>query len=374
MNEKPIVTVLGGGNGAFAAAADLTLKGFEVRLLEAPHYKGTIEPVLDRGGIELINESVPDFKAGFAHVQLVTTDPMDAMDSTDILLYIVPGFAESAFTELIMPYLEPDQLVIFFCGVFGGALEFASTLRSEGMNPLPLIGETEALIYGALKSNPTTVRVTGRKQALAVSGLPASRTDEILGLIRSIVPDVTWAKNVIETGLRNANIILHPPVSILNAGRMNPEADPFRFYWDGVTAPVGRVVEGLDLERILVGEALGLSLSPTRSRLLEWYGTQGASGETLGEIMATNPPYEAAMAPQTLFHRFIIEDIPFGLVPMEEFGHSLNIPTPIASSLITLSNELLGRDLRKEGRNMQRLGIAGLSPQELKAMINGHVS
>jgi opine dehydrogenase len=141
-----------------------------------------------------------------------------------------------------------------------------------------------------------------------------------------------------------------------------------------VTAPVGRVVEGLDLERILVGEALGLSLSPTRSRLLEWYGTQGASGETLGEIMATNPPYEAAMAPQTLFHRFIIEDIPFGLVPMEEFGHSLNIPTPIASSLITLSNELLGRDLRKEGRNMQRLGIAGLSPQELKAMINGHVS
>ena len=36
MPEKPTVVVLGGGNGAFAHAADLSIKGFEVSICEVP--------------------------------------------------------------------------------------------------------------------------------------------------------------------------------------------------------------------------------------------------------------------------------------------------------------------------------------------------
>ena len=369
MSNKPVITVLGGGNGAFAAAADLTLKGFEVRLLEAPTFQETITPVLDGGGIELENDVVEEFESGFARVHLVTTDPEMAMDATDIVLYIVPGFAERVFTDMIKPYIKPNQLIVFFCGVFGGALEFASNLRSSGLNELPLIAEAEALVYGAIKSSATSVRVTGRKQGLAIAGIPASDTEIVLEKLNPLLPDATIATNVVETGLRNANIVLHPPICILNAGRMHPTNQKFRYYWDGVTGPVGQVVEALDRERIQVGKALDLNLPSTKERLLEWYEDQGASGETLAEIMASNPPYEKAIAPQNLDHRFLTEEIPFGLVPLEEFGHSIDVPTPVTSALITLTNELLRRDFRKEGRNMKRLGIEGIAAKKLKEML-----
>jgi len=245
-------------------------------------------------------------------------------------------------------------------------LEFMNHLQTQGFDFLPLIAETEALIYGALKSSSTSVMITGRKKGLALAGLPACYTDEIIEHMRPLIPDITKANNVVETGLRNANIILHPPISILNAGRLDGNANSFRFYWDGVTQPVGNVVQALDDERIKICKALELSLPSTKERLIEWYGNQGAHGETLGEIMATNPPYKAAYAPRTLNHRFITEDIPFGLVPLEGLGRNLNISTPITTSLITLSCELLERDFREEGRNIKKLGMEGLSKDALK--------
>ncbi len=41
---------------------------------------------------------------------------------------------------------------------------------------------------------------------------------------------------------------------------------------------------------------------------------------------------------------------------LEALGKALNIETPIASGLIALASAALGRDLRSEGRTIERLG------------------
>jgi glycerol-3-phosphate dehydrogenase len=56
MTNNIKIAVLGGGHAGFAHAADLTLKGFEVRLCEVPELAETIAEIKIRGGIE----SVPD--------------------------------------------------------------------------------------------------------------------------------------------------------------------------------------------------------------------------------------------------------------------------------------------------------------------------
>jgi opine dehydrogenase len=43
------VAVLGGGNGSHTMAADLTLKGLEVRLCEAPEFKDAFVTTLKTG-------------------------------------------------------------------------------------------------------------------------------------------------------------------------------------------------------------------------------------------------------------------------------------------------------------------------------------
>lgn len=45
------VTIIGGGNGAFAAASDLTIRGHQITLYELPQFAKNLEEVSQRGGI-----------------------------------------------------------------------------------------------------------------------------------------------------------------------------------------------------------------------------------------------------------------------------------------------------------------------------------
>lgn len=371
MGSRPSVTVLGGGNAALTAAADLTLRGFETRLLESREFGANVRPVMEAGGIQMDNPKVALAGSGFAKVSLTTTDAAAAMDGADIVLFAVPAYAEKYFTELIAPFVRPEQLVVLFCGNFGGALEFAHALRSKGATRLPLIAETEACVYAGQKSGPAAVRLGGRKAGVAIAALPSTNTEEVLERIRPLFPDFAAATNVLETGLSNTNPVPHVPVMVLNAGRIDSSVPQFRFYADGITEAVGRVAAALDRERLAIAEVLGFHLSSTRDRMLDWYGDQGASGETLGTVLRTNPAFQSAMAPQTLEHRFLLEDVPFGLVPLEALGRSLGVATPVISALLTLSCELLGSDYRSQGRNLVSLGLDGLSPSQIKGVLRG---
>src|SRR5438128_1119509 len=80
------LTILGGGNTAFAAAANLTLAGHAVTLCELPAFRHTIEPILTSRRIDLAGAA----RKGSAHIQVVTTDLAQAIPGNDLLLIIVP--------------------------------------------------------------------------------------------------------------------------------------------------------------------------------------------------------------------------------------------------------------------------------------------
>jgi opine dehydrogenase len=119
-----------------------------------------------------------------------------------------------------------------------------------------------------------------------------------------------------------------------------------------------------------VGRAYDLPLTPNLEVMTTWYGHQGARGSTLGEIMSTNPAYEWDTAPQTLQHRFILEDIPYGMAPMEAVARAAGIPTPVTTSIIELCQCLVDKDLRSEARDLKSLGLEGMSGDELKRFVN----
>jgi opine dehydrogenase len=372
MSNPVSVAVLGAGNGAFAVAADLKLKGCRVQLLEAPEFAGNLELVQEKGGIELINEDVPGVASGLAQLDAVTTDPGEALDGAQIVLYVVPAFAERRFTQLCAPYFRPSQLVVLFCGNFGGALELAHHLRSGGAKSLPFLAETEGLIYGASKLDPARVKVVGLKKGLVCAALPATDTEGVLSRLRSLFPELLPAANVLETGLRNLNPVIHPVVSVLNAGRTAKDRPQWRYYWEGVTEAVGRVAERVDRERLQLAQSLSLSVPPALEVLHVWYARQEIRWSNLAEALSTNPVYKGLWAPHTLHHRFLLEDVPFGLVPIESLASSAGIATPAISSLINLSSELLGADFRAEGRDLSRLGLIGLAAGEIERLVGMH--
>ena len=63
-----------------------------------------------------------------------------------------------------------------------------------------------------------------------------------------------------------------------------------------------------------------------------------------------------AKGPVVVDSRYISEDVPQGLVLLETLGKKLNINTPICTALINIASAALKRDLRTEGRTVERLG------------------
>ena len=85
--------------------------------------------------------------------------------------------------------------------------------------------------------------------------------------------------------------------------------------------------------------------------------------------MQNNPAYYEILAPNTIDCRQITEDIPTGIIPFAELGKVAGIPTPLFDSLISICSILHKKDYRKEGRTLKRLGLEGLSVEDIIAKI-----
>lgn len=367
--QRPLrVAVLGAGNGGFAAAADLALRGHEVRLFQLPEFADSLEPVRAAGGIRM--EVLPSFPrpGGFARLAAATTDPAEALTGADVALLTVPAFAHDRYAEVVAPHLRPGQALLLFPGYLGTPV-FARALQARGL-PLEggpgaapgegvLLGEAESLIYAARKTAPDAVWVRGYKRGLRLAAFPARATPRLVRLVRTLYPDVEPAASVLETGLSNANALIHPPLMLLNAAHIERTGGDFLFYHEGMTPAVGRLIELLDEERLAVGRAWGVPLRPLVEQDLGWYAHQGARGPTIYHTHVTNPIYAWSKAPPGLEHRYVAEDIPYGLVTLESLARHAGVPVPRTGALVELFSGLLGRDFRAEGRTLARLGLDG---------------
>ncbi|MDI7250776.1 MAG: NAD/NADP octopine/nopaline dehydrogenase family protein, partial [Bacillota bacterium] len=132
----------------------------------------------------------------------------------------------------------------------------------------------------------------------------------------------------------------------------------------------GRVIEALDAERLAVGRALGLSrLRSLHEQDLAWYGHQGTFGENICQTNVNNPIYSWSRAPESFDHRYVTEDVPYGLVPLEDLGVRLGVATPTATAVIHLAGVIAGRDLRRGARTLTRLGLGDVAMPRLLEMV-----
>ena len=364
--HKPNIAVLGGGHGAFATAAHMALNGFSVNLFEAPDFGETIAQVQLHGGIEFRHEGITSLPTGFGRLNVVSTDPRLVLSGTDIVWVIVPAFAQKRIAELCAPYFTSKQIVVLAPGNFGGSIEFAQTLRQQGVHHLPSLVEAECMVYAVRKDGANSVMVTGIKKNLGVAAFPGTETPKLLPALRQCYPDLVGLGSVLETGLRNVNTVVHAPIMVMNAPLL---AKGFKFYAEGCSELPGRVIMGIDRERMAVGSGLGLQLPSLYDIQLRWYAHLGAKGRTLVEVLAANPAYQGSAAPSTLSHRYVLEDVPYGMVPLECLGELVGVATPLTSAIISLASEMLGADLRKDARDLRKLGLDKLTPEQVRQFV-----
>lgn len=359
------VAVIGAGAGGAAAVAELTLAGHDVRWWNRS--PATIEPFRAAGGVEY--EGV--LGEGFARPAMIAADLRQALAGAAAAMVCLPSLAHEPVAQALAD-VGAACPVVLNPGHTGGALHVAEIFRARGAAPLPLV-ELSTLTYVARKPAPGAVWITGKAERVHAACLPGG--EEALDLLRSLYPAAVPAHDVLATSLANVNSVLHTPGAVLAAAWVEASGGDFRFYVDGMTPGVVSVIEALDRERLAVAAAFGHDLPPLVEEMAA-IGTavaeHAASGDTRAAI-AGGEANRAIKAPDSLNHRYYVEDFGFGLVPMLELARIGGVEAPLAQSLVELASALLGRDLATTGLTAARLGISGLDRDGLLARVHGLV-
>lgn len=369
------VLIVGSGNGGLAMAADLSLRGYQVHMGELPGFEEGLDPVREREGVNLEALDSTSLPEGFAPVQTVSGGLGRFLHNfSGLVLVVAPAFAHRKVARVLGPHLHPE-LALVLCPGYMGTLEMVNHLLSAGSERLLergiLLGEMESLIYACRKKGPAHIWIRGYKRGLRITALPADRTDQLMTILQGKFDYLEPAENILEGALSNANALIHTPLMLMNGARIESQGEEFLFYHQGMTPSVGRLIEAMDRERLEIGMAYGLmGLRDIFTQDLGWYSHQGARGRNVHDTHVTNPIYRWSKAPDTLDHRYVTEDVPYGLVLMEDLARLGGVRCPTITSMINLFNAISDRDLRESGRTLKSLGLQEMSPEDIRDLVD----
>jgi len=344
--NKMNITIIGAGNSGLSMAAHLSKEGNDVTLWNRS--RSTIAKLIETHTVH--SEGVIE---GEIKIHLVTDDLEKALENPEVILITTPANSHKELAMQIAKILKKDCLIVLNPGRTFGALEFHDTFGKYNDTINPTIAETQTIIYTCRKTTEDSVNIISFKSGVMITTFDPYKNESIISrLPQCVQPYFIPAKSMIETSIGNVGMILHCAPLLLNTGWTENQNLAYKHYYDGITQSISNFIEMIDIERVHVSKELGLEVEST----LEWMKrTYQIEGETLYECIQSNEAYTTIEAPSSLKHRYIFEDVPTGLVPLEAIGKNLGLEMKYTGLIIDLASALLDVDFRKIGRHLDFL-------------------
>jgi len=354
--------VLGAGNSGRAQAADLALAGHDVNLYDS--FLSMIKGISEKGGLEITGAA----RQGFAKLHEVTNDIAKAIKGVKVIFIATPAFVHEPLFRESTPYLEDGQIILINTGYYG-CLRLARLSKELRLKKDIILSETSILVYSSRVSGPASVHVDGIKEKdLKIAALPARDTPKVLELLKDSYPMLIPATNVLECDLDNLNPCSHTSIMVLNAARIDLTKGDFLFLPGGTTPTVGKVIDAVDNERRKIAQVFGFEVESYVKTMQKYYN---AKGETAYDVIQSTEAFQdpKERAPADFQHRYITEDIPYGLVPVSSLGNLTNVPTPTVDALIQLSSIINFSNYKREGVTLRKLGLFGLNIEQINEFL-----
>lgn len=341
------ITVIGAGNSGLAMAAHLSKEGNKVTLWNRS--KATIAKLMETHTIYckgIINAKVK--------IDLITNDLKKAVKNPDLILITTPASSHKELAKQLAMCLKKETMIVLNPGRTFGALEFQEIFKEWNPDLKQTIAETQTIIYTCRRTSEDSVNIISLKSDVLISTFDAAENHQIISRLPECIRKYFIpARSMIETSIGNVGMILHCAPLLLNTGWTESKNTIYKYYYDGITPTIGRLIEQIDGERVMISKILGLEVETTKQWLKRTYHVEG---ESLYECIQNNHAYTTIVAPCSLDHRYIFEDVPCGLVPLESVGKRLGLEMKSTSLIVELASVLMGVDFRKSGRNFNYLG------------------
>ncbi len=290
----------------------------------------------------------------------------EAVAGADAVIVAVQANGFRAVMEAMAPHLVAGQSVIISAHCSFAALHLHRLLQHRGIDLPIACWATTALT--ARKSGPRSVHISGIRAKLDVATLPVRHAQAGLAACRALFGDRFEARDdVLAIMLSNLNPPAHVANMLGNLTRAERGEDWPNY--GSITQGVGRNVDAMDVERLALAQAFGLSVRSVQDHYVHSFGVApGPVGEMAAAVYKNRPEL---LGPKTLDTRFITEDVPFGLAPLEVLGEISGVALPLHKAGIALFDAICARDFRAENDLLPALGLGGLSAAELHGELRG---
>lgn len=347
------IAVLGGGHGCYAAAADLSEAGHDVRLWRRDAQ--ALQPVVEARSIRLKDAA----GARDVPIALATVDIGEALRDAELVVVPVPATAQADIARAMAPHLVDGQVVFLPPGTFGSVV-MARIVRESGGRADVAWAETGTLPYLARKHGEREVNVTIRAIRLPTGVYPARHAERAIAVIRGAYPSVHGCGDALSGALMNAGPIIHPPLMVMNAAPLQ-HFERWDIHNEGTQRAVRQVTDRLDHERIAVREAFGQG-APHYPLADHYDNDRWMYGDAHKQLVKSGDWRENI---DLYGHRYITEDTELGLAFLASAARYAGVDAPIAHGLLAIVGGFLGRDLRQGPRSFEALGLASLSREAL---------
>lgn len=354
------VAVIGGGHGCYAAAAELSERGHNVRFWRRDAL--ALAPALESSCITL-----RDYK-GKREVRIArpTTSLTEAIQGAKAIVIPLPATTHEALAEALAPLLEEGQVVYLPPGSFGSYI-FLKALRKAGNKADLSVAETGTLPYLARKHGPREVVVSAYAKHLPTGVFPARNSAPALACLKLLYPAIEAIEDALSAALMNAGPIIHPPLIMMNAGPLE-HFERWDIHNEGTTPSIRRVTNALDGERIDLREALGYRAP--HFPLADHYARDGAEwmyGRTAHDKLTDSGDWREKI--DLTSHRYMLEDTGIGLSLLVSIGRWAGVPTPVADGFLAIASAITGQNLYARGRTFEGLGLSDLSRHQMTDLL-----
>ena len=334
------VFICGAGHQGLSMSAHLALNGLSVNLWNRT--QKNIQKVVDTGIVHcsgIVN--------GDAKIEKVSSTMADTV--SDFIMVATPSSAHKDIARMLAPYVTKNTVVILNPGRTFGAIEFAEELKKNGVADLPHIAETQTIVYTCRRTGANSTSILALKKDVEIAALRGSSIHFIMSRMpECLKPYFKVVDSVGKTSLSNVGMVLHCAPVMMNIGWIETEKADFKYYYDGISPSVAHFLEKIDMERLAVAKAGGYEVESVKEWMIRTYGV---TGDTLYACIRNNVAYREIDAPPTINTRYIFEDVPNGLVPIEAMGKELGVFTPNITTIIDLICSVMDTDYRALGRH-----------------------
>lgn len=332
------VAVLGSGHSGHALAATLSHAGYPTSMVSLSRHQNGLVDVKEFHGITLKKGE----NSAFCFVDC--TDNLEkAVSEADIVFCTVPAFYHEDLVEQILSSIHDGQY-IYFSSYFG-ALKMLRLLEQRPDLKDVTVVESMSAIHAARVTQYGSVEILAMKDEVPIATYPKEKAESFIRLVNYALPCVTEADNILVTSLNNVGPILHVPLMIFSAARIEmTEGKGWNLYQEGLTESVQTYIKALDAERVKVAEALGICAFPLEHTMLNIFYKHQNNGETDFFKWIRNNNVHATKTvgtPSAVNTRYLTEGVYYGLKPLALMAKQLNVSVPVVEATVHMADALL---------------------------------